>query len=136
MDPFTLAVGFVVGAFTGAAGQYLGEKYTDKRRIKESSSNRQAQWDEVKTRFPAIIAEMMEDAKKTELQGVREFFVKSSRTTVNRDEACFEYHTDVHEGIGAAVSFLEDLGYIEDITLGNCPMYRMREHFVDLLRQQ
>ena len=62
--------------------------------------------------------------------------MKSSRTTVNRDEACFEYHTDVHKGIGAAVSFLEDLGYIEDITLGNCPMYRMREHFVDLLRQQ
>ncbi|POP51536.1 hypothetical protein [Zhongshania marina] len=136
MDPFTLVVGFVVGAFTGAAGHYLGAKYTDKRRIKESSSNRQAQWDEVKNRFPAIIAEMMEDAKHPELQGVREFFVKSSRTSVNRDEPCFEYHTDVHEDIGPAVSYLEELGYIEDVTPGNCPMYRMKEHFIDLLRQR
>lgn len=65
---------------------------------------------------------------------MREFFVKNSRTTINRDELCFEYHTDVHSDIGAAIRYLKELGYIEDITPGNCPMYRMREHFVDLLR--
>lgn len=136
MDPFTLAVGFVVGAFTGAAGQYLGAKYTDKRRANEDSSNQQAQWAEVKKRFPAIIKEMEEDTRNPELQAVREFFVKSSRAIVNRDKPSFEYHTDVHADIGAAISFLEELGYIEDITPGNCPMYRMREHLIDLLRQQ
>lgn len=32
MDPLALAIGFLVGAFTGASGQYLAAKYTDKRR--------------------------------------------------------------------------------------------------------
>lgn len=134
MDPFTLAVGFLVGAFTGAAGQYLAAKYTDKRRDKEAASAQRAQWSEVEKRFPAIIAEMKDDARNSELQSVREFFVKSSRTTINRREPYFEYHTDVHSDIGAAVRYLEELGYIEDITPDKCPMYRMREHFVDLLR--
>lgn len=134
MDPFALVIGFLVGAFTGAAGQYLAAKYTDKRRAKEASSSQRAQWSEVEKRFPAIIAEMKEDARNSEFQSVREFFVKSSRTTINRDEPCFEYHTDIHSDIRAAVRHLEELGYIEDITPGNCPMYRMREHFVDLLR--
>lgn len=134
MTPFVLAVGFLVGALTGATGQYLAAKYTDERRDKEAASAQRAQWKEVERRFPAIITEMKEDARNSKLQSVREFFVKSSRTTINRDEPCFEYHTDVHTDIGAAVRYLEELGYIEDITPGNCPMYRMREHFVDLLR--
>ncbi len=134
MDLFTLAVGFVVGTFTGAGGQYMAAKYTDRRRSKEASSAQRAQWAEVEKRFPAIIEEMKEDAKNSELQSVREFFVKSSRTTVNRDEPFFAYHTDVHSDIGAAIRYLEELGYIEDITPANCPMYRMREHFIDQLR--
>jgi hypothetical protein len=134
MDLFTLAVGFVVGTFTGASGQYLAAKYTDKRRSKEASSAQRDRWSDIEKRFPAIIEEMKEDAKNPELQSVREFFVKSSRTTVNRDEPCFAYYTDVHNDIGAAVRYLEEQGYIEDVTPGNCPMYRMREHFVDQLR--
>lgn len=134
MDLFTLAVGFVVGTFTGASGQYLATKYTDKRRSKEASSAQRDQWNDIEKRFPAIIEEMKEDAKNPELQSVREFFVKSSRTTVNRDEPFFAYYTDVHNDIGAAVRYLEEQEYIEDVTPGNCPMYRMREHFVDQLR--
>lgn len=134
MDLFASAVGFVVGTFTGAAGQYMAAKYTDRRRSKEASSAQRRQWAEIENRFPAIIEEMKEDAKNPEFQNVREFFVKSSRTTVSRNEPCFEYHTDVHSDIGAAIRYLEELGYIEDITPGNCPMYRMREHFIDQLR--
>ncbi|WP_077531135.1 hypothetical protein [Vreelandella utahensis] len=134
MDPFALVVGFVVGTLTGASGQYFAAKYTDKRRAKEASSAQQAQWAEIERRFPAIIEEMKEDVRDSELRSVREFFVKSSRTSINRDEPCFEYHTDVHSDLGAAVRHLEELGYIEDITAKNCPMYRMKEHFVDKLR--
>jgi len=133
MDPFSLAVGFVVGAFTGAAGHYLGEKYTDKRRRKEHASEEDRIWEDLVSRFPKIIAELKEDARKPEFQSVREFFVKSSRTKVNRSEPYFEYHTDVHTDLGAAIAQLERLGYIEDVTPGNCPMYRMTEEFVDKL---
>lgn len=134
MDAFSLAVGFVVGAITGAAGHYLGEKYTDRRRSKELSSALDIEWADLEGRFPAIIAEMKEDVTKPEFASVRKFFVKSSRATVNRSEPSFEYHTDVHSDLNAAVAHLEELGYIVDITPGNCPMYRMKEQFVDKLR--
>lgn len=136
MDLLSLAVGLVVGAFTGAAGHYFGEKYTDKRRSIELASEDDELWADLASRFPKVIAEMQEDVQKSNCLTTREFFVKSSGShfTVNRSEPCFEYHTDVHSDLGAAISYLQELGFIEDITPGNCPMYRMREHFVDKLR--
>lgn len=134
MDLFSLAVGFVVGAFTSAAGQYLGTKYTDIRKSKEASDAKRLQWIEVEKRFPAIISEMKEDAKRTDARSVREFFVTSSRSMVNRKGSYFAYHTDIHSDLSAAVRYLEELGYVEDISSGNTPLYRMKEHFVDLLR--
>ena len=134
MDIFSLALGFVLGAITGAAGHYFGQKYTDKRRSKEFASARDAEWDDLERRFPAVIAEMKTDVKKPESSSVREFFVTSTRATINRQEPAFLYHTDVHPDLNAAVAHLEELGYIVDITPGNCPMYRMTEDFVDKLR--
>ncbi|MDP2267863.1 MAG: hypothetical protein Q8K46_01725 [Deltaproteobacteria bacterium] len=134
MDLLSLVIGFVVGAFTGAAGQYLGEKYTDKRRKIEQASEDDQVWNDLVTRFPKIIGEMKEDARNPDLLSAREFFVKSSKTTVNRSKPSFEYHTDVHADLHAAIAHLERLGYIEDITPGNCPMYRMTEDFIDRLR--
>ncbi|SFC39778.1 hypothetical protein SAMN05660443_2513 [Marinospirillum celere] len=134
MDIFSLTVGFVVGAITGAAGHYLGEKYTDKRRSKELASAVDEEWADLEKRFPKVIAEMKENAKHTDFVSVRYFFVKSSRTTVSRSEPAFEYHTDVHSDLSAAIAHLEEIGYIVDVTPGNCPMYRMREQFVDKLR--
>lgn len=134
MDLLSLAVGFVVGAFTGAAGNYLGEKYTGKRKSKELIKSKKTQWEEVERKFPKVILEMKEDVKKHDFQNVREFFVKSSKISINREEPCFEYFTDVHQDIKVAVKLLEDLGFIQEITSNNCPMYRMKEHFVELLR--
>lgn len=134
MDSLSLAVGFVVGAFTGAAGHYFGEKYTDKRRSIELASEHDELWVDLARRFPQVIANMKADVQKPDSLTTREFLVKSSGTQVNRSAPCFEYHTDVHSDLGAAISYLQELGFIEDITPGNCPMYRMREHFVDRLR--
>ncbi len=134
MDLLSLAVGFVVGTLTGAAGHYFGEKYTDQRRSKELASYLDKEWANLDKRFPKVIAAMKADVNNPKLANVREFFVKSSRTTVNRSEPCFEYHTDVHADLSAAITHLEELGYIVDITTGNCQMYRMTEHFVVKLR--
>ena len=134
MDLLPLLVTFVAGAFTGAAGTYLGQKYTDKRRNNEAKSESDRQWEEICSRFPNVIDEMRKDARNEEFSVVRKFFVKSSKTTVNMSEPHLEYYTDVHPDLDAAISHLEDMRYIEDITPGNCPMYRMYEHFVDRLK--
>ncbi len=135
MDILSLAVGFVVGSLTGAAGTYLGNKYTDKRRLLESAKQENYQWDEFLKKFPEIAKEMMDDVSKPDFTGVRIFFVKNSKTIVNKSEPSFEYYTDVHPNLNAAIMYLADLGYIEDITPGNCPMYRFYEHFYDRLKK-
>lgn len=134
MDIFSLTVGFLVGSFTGAASTYLGNKYTDKRRLKETISLEEQRWNNLLKRFPDIIQEMIEDVKNPDFVGARKFFIKESGTSVNRAEPCFEYHTDVHPELNAAIMYLEDIGYIQDITPGNCPMYRFYEDFYDRLK--
>ena len=135
MDPFSLATGFLVGAFTGAAGQYLAEKYTDERRSREQKSRNLDVWANLEARFPQVIGEMKDDVNKPKCDSMRYLFVKSSKSTVNMASPAFEYHTDAHSDLQAAIDHLEELKYIEDVTRGNCPKYRMREHFVDKLRE-
>ncbi len=134
MDIFSLTVGFLVGSFTGAAGTYLGNKYTDIRRSKETYSLEDQQWKNLLNRFPNIIQEMIDDVKNPDFVGARKFFIKKSNTMVSRAEPCFEYHTDVHPELNAAIMYLEDIGYIQDITPDSCPMYRFYEDFYERLK--
>jgi hypothetical protein len=134
MDIFSLTVGFLVGSFTGAAGTYLGNKYTDIRRSKETNSLEDQQWKNLLSRFPNIIQEMIEDVKNPDFIGARKFFITESNTMVSKAEPSFEYHTDVHPELNAAILYLEDIGYIQDITPGNCPMYRFYEDFYERLK--
>lgn len=134
MDMFSLAVGFLTGAFTGAAGNYLADKYTDVRRKKNLAREQTKLWQDIERRYPEIIAEMRADFSGTEGKAVRAFFVKPSNIVIGfTSEPCFEYHTDKHPEIGAAVLLLAQHGFITDITSGNCPMYRVHEHLVDRL---
>lgn len=135
MDLLSLTIGFVVGTATGAAGQYFGTKYTDKRRCIETREAADATWQDLELRFPSVIAEMRDDALDPEMSSVRHFFVKTSKSLINATGPLFEYHTDVHDDLQAAVAHLERLGYIEDVTRGNCPKFRMTEEFVDRLRE-
>ncbi|KPZ65264.1 hypothetical protein AN394_04213 [Pseudoalteromonas sp. P1-26] len=134
MDIFSLAVGFVVGGFTGAAGTFYGNMFTDQRREQEKTDAERVQWETLKRKFPAIIQEMTKDVNNPEFAGVRTFFVKSSRSAVNSSEPYFEYHTDVHLDLQAAILYMQDIGYIQDITPKNCPKFRFYEHFYELLK--
>jgi hypothetical protein len=134
MDVISLAVGFLVGAITGATGNYLADKYTDVRREKKALKKQAALWQDVERRFPAVISEMREAFADPDSKGIRAFFVKDSRSMIGfLSEPCFEFHTDKHPDLQAAVLHLERLGLISDITPGNCPMYRVHEELVDWL---
>ena len=134
MDFFSLVVGFLVGTATGAAGNYMADRFTDSRREKKQVEENERLWREVETRFPDVIEEMKEDFSNAEHRDTRAFFVKSSKTSIGfLAEPCFQYHTDKLPNLQPAVLFLEREGFISDITPGNCPMYRMHEHFVDHL---
>lgn len=134
MDTVSVLIGFLIGTATGAAGQYFADKYTDQRREKKAAREQYRLWQGIERRFPAVIEEMRSDFSPQGNRHVRAFFVKESNTTLGFvPEPCFEYHTDTHPDLRAAVALLEQEGFITDITLGNCPMFRMHEKLVDAL---
>lgn len=134
MTVLSLSIAFLSGAFTGAAGSYLADRFTDSRRAKQNRAAELKVWKDTEDKFPAVIADMREAFLSDEGKNVRAFFVKSRRTMIGfLSEPCFEFHTEVHPNLHAAMLHLARLGFITDISPGNTPMYRVHEVLVDWL---
>jgi hypothetical protein len=132
MDFESLCVGFLVGAFTAAAGNYLADKYTDRRRDKEELKKAQKSWDQVKKRYPKLLMEMVSDLSNE--PEIRCFVVMPRITMVGFiTERAFAYYPEEHPLVMSAVGEFIEAGMIKDITVGNLPRYRMSESFVDLI---
>lgn len=134
MDIASILVSFLVGCFTGAASTYLGQKFTDERRRKEEISRLDKEWRKIENKYPEIIKEMKEDINHPDYVGVRTLFVCESTNNVGAPGPIFTYYTDKHPDLVAAISVLEDLGYLENTTTGNLPKYRMKEIFIERLK--
>lgn len=61
MDWPSALIGFLVGAFTGVAGSYLGQRFTDQRYRSEEKKESKKIWLDLKRRYPDVIQEMEED---------------------------------------------------------------------------
>ena len=130
-------VTFVGGALVGGAGQYLADKFTDQRRNQESKSVAARQFDELKGAMPRLFAEMLKDVSDDKAQSVREFVVMPNRRIgFNGDKPRFSYFEDEHPGLRNQVDRLHFAGYLDDVTVGNAPIYRMHEHFITLLKER
>ncbi|HEY0924616.1 hypothetical protein [Rheinheimera pacifica] len=135
MDLLSLSIGFLSGALTGAAGNYLADRFTDARREKKEVKALEKSWKDIESRFPEIIDEMRSDINSIQGKGIRAFFIKESDTMIDFiGEPYFVYHTDKHLELRAAVLYLAQLGFVQNLTPGNTPMYRISERLVDFLR--
>lgn len=135
MDALSTLTGFVVGAFTGAAGTYLGNKYTDKRREQQRIKERVERWKDIERKFPSLISEMREDLSKPGCKDYRAFFVVTNLTIITGSpEPSFAYHIKDHTNLQAAVEHLQRSGYICKIPTGTrSDHYRIHERLVDAL---
>lgn len=77
---------------------------------------------------------MREDISPPDKRHYRVFFVKHSRSMLGFvSEPSLEYHEDKHPDLHAAVAYLEQHGFISDITSGHTKRFRMHEKLVDAL---
>lgn len=129
MDPTSLLAGILIGA----AGSYLGNKFTDRRRDQEAKSKEKRQFREVINQMPDLISEMKKDLSEPEQKFIREFFLSKRSYSLNVADPSFVYYDDDHPGLQGKIHILENLGYVNDITPGNAPKYRMTEDFVRLV---
>ena len=86
--------------------------------------------------MPALIAEMKAGLQGKDGKFVREFFVVNKNVTLGGSSKLrFVYYFEDHEYLQGKLDVLENYGFIEDVTPGNCPIYRMTEEFVKLVLQ-
>ena len=132
---FTHAVAFLSGTAIGAAGTYLAEKYTDQRRRKESESEENALFKKMISMMPDLLLEMKTDLSPPECHVWRDFFVIHKGSCLGGSENSFVYKDDGANAYLSKVRILGEHGYVTDITPGNAPMFKMKEHFVGKLQQ-
>ena len=128
---------FLGGAAIGCAGQYFADRFTDQRRKQEYRSEAEIEFASIKSDMPKLFAEMAQDLRGDESRSVREFFIAPNRRfPVNNNKPRFMYYEDEHPHLRVQVDRLEAAGYVDDVTPGNTPIFRMRELFVQLLRDK
>jgi hypothetical protein len=131
----THSITFLVGALTGAAGHYYGEKYTDQRRLKESYKSLISSFVSIEEQIPELITEMREDLKKHII--VREFIVTtSSKIIVDTRKTPLGYFENEHKHLTQQLALLENNQCISKISdAGGLTFYRFSEKFAEWLLQ-
>jgi len=106
----THAAAFLVGAFTGAAGQYLADRFTDQRRRQEASADAQKRFDRAHEAMPECIARLKSSIEHAPL--VREFVLLPKGAMYNSQTPIFRIPDD---DMPAKVGLLEDAGYVHNV---------------------
>ena len=127
---------FLLGAFTGAAGKYLADRYTDQRRSQELTTQLYKQFVDVSSKMPTLIEEMQDDLNSPDLAVIREFYIiRNKRVSFfGKDkETYFVYYEEKHDNLIHKVNLLENNGFVYDVSSTRTPKYRMTENFVELI---
>lgn len=125
---------YLAGILTGAAGSYLGNKFTDRRRDQEAKTKEQRQYQEIVSQMPDLISEMKNDLSDPKQELIREFFIAKKAWTINfGEERRLIYYEEEHPDLRVKINVLDNLGYISKVKSGTAPIYRMTEDFVRLV---
>jgi len=135
MDYFSLAVGFLVGSATGAAGTYFGNKYTDKRKQKEQANETERFFDSLWAKHKSLLAEMKEDLLNPDYEFHREFFILNKSGIFNHSGKYLAYYVEDHNNLEQQVKILESHGLVENVTEygKNVQKYQWSELFAEHL---
>lgn len=83
---------------------------------------------------PRFFDELRQELGKPEFKDVREFAIlESSRATFVSENLRFVYSEEDIPELKRVVASLEDGGYLDEVTKGRTPIFRLREKFVEAL---
>jgi len=135
MDYVSLAVGFLIGSATGAAGTYFGNKYTDKRKQIEHKNESELFFDGLWSKHQALLAEMKQDLLNPDYEFHREFFILDKNGWFNHSGKYLAYYVEDHNNLEQQVKILESHGLVANVTEygKNVQKYQWSELFADHL---
>jgi hypothetical protein len=77
---------------------------------------------------------MSADLRADSSKSIREFVIcPNPRVIFNSAKPRFAYYESEHSNLRVFVDRLHEAGYVSDVTVGNAPIYRMTEAFVESL---
>lgn len=118
---FGAAVGIVLAAKFGIGGGAQDGRKALRQMFRESR---------------AFFDELRNDLERPEFVNVREFaIVESSQHTFVSEDLRFVYYEEDFPDIKAVAEKLDKLGFVDDVTSGKTPIYRVREQLVAALRE-
>lgn len=138
MDLLSLAIGFVTGSATGAAGVYFGDKYTDIRREKQTAIVQKKQFSKLWDNHKELLSEIKRNLENPDYQFHRFFWVFDSRNQFNHRGPYLAYHSDKHKSLEQQLAIIESHGLISKIfEPGKIVLkYQIHENLVEHLRSQ
>lgn len=129
-------VTFLGGAAAGSAGTYLADKYTDQRRAKKAAQERKQRFSELQSLMKSLFEEIIIDLNGDNSGTIREFVIlPNDRVTFNSSLPRFSYFESTHPHVRNQCALLREAGYIQDVSVGSAPIFRMSEEFVRLLKK-
>ncbi len=127
---------FLGGAALGSAGKYLADRFTDQRRAQEATSSNKKRFAELSKIMGELFKEMADDLKEDKSFAIREFVIlPNERVMFSSNVRRFAYYETRHPNIRNQVALLAEAGYVQDVTVGNAPIFRMQEALVSMLRR-
>ena len=119
-----LAVGVVVGVLVSRRGRNRDSGQDPGRALRRMY--REA---------PRFFDELRGELDRPGFAGVREFAIlQSSQITFVSEDVRFVFYEEDYPNLLSLAVQLETLDFVDDVTPGKMPIYRMREHFVAALR--
>lgn len=127
---------FLAGAITGAAGSYLGNRFTDQRRRRESASATQRQFHLACESMSDLIAALKAEATRPGWEMVREIFALPTKGVLaGTSQRRFMLYEDEIADLLTKLRTLESYGFVTEVTTKSVPIFRMTEAFVAMLRE-
>lgn len=138
LDYLSVCIGFLIGTATGAAGTYFGNKYTDKRKIKENKNEIEDFYKNLWKMHKPLLSEMKVDMENPDLTFHREFFILSRSWGFNHAGKFIGYYLEEHDQLEQQIRKFEAQGLVSDITeFGkNVKKYQFSEFFVEQLLEK
>ncbi len=130
--------GWITHLLAFLVGACIGGLLMANRRNRAGSRLEKRQSDKLLRRLykqcPDFFDDIRTELGKAEFRDVREFaIVQSSQVTFVSENVKFVYYEDELPGLKEIAAELEEHEFVDDVTRGKTPLYRMRENFVTAL---
>lgn len=127
MDWITHLLMFLIGAAVG--GLLVASRAGRSSRVHPDKALRR-----LYKECPKFFDEVRSELGKVEFQDVREFaIVESAQITFVSEDVRLVYYEDELPNLKEIAVALEEHGFIDEVTQGKTPLYRMRDNFVTAL---